>query len=256
MKHTALHELISRIGNTQIKIITGMRRVGKSHLLNSFYEYHAAIGGNLEAAFQDYLLYGGMPEIFTCSTKNTKEEYLTRLSESFLCRLSKKARRKDVLTTIIEIICSGMPLTLEELTNKASQAVSGTVNLQLVKKYMGYLKDAFLFSECRQKLEMNFLSSSFIGYVGDTGLRSAFTGFRPPDSISLRNVLYNELIARGYDVYYTDEGFFVEALYRDYSLKIIPQQLTAESSILITDIAGAQTETSLTEFLAKQELLD
>jgi len=73
-----------------------------------------------------------------------------------------------------------------------------------ISRYISYLQDAFLISEAkRYDLKgKSFISGSSKCYFGDLGLRSAAAGFKGMDQEPhfMENAIYNELIARGYQV--------------------------------------------------------
>ena len=68
---------------------------------------------------------------------------------------------------------------------------------------MGYLDDAFLFSECKRwdvKGKSNFDYPNKY-YCEDIGLRNARIGFRQQEMTHImENIIYNELISRGFAV--------------------------------------------------------
>ena len=72
-----------------------------------------------------------------------------------------------------------------------------------MKHYIDYLEDAFLFSESKRydvrgKSYFDFPNKY---YCEDIGLRNARIGFRQQEMTHMmENILYNELIVRGYSV--------------------------------------------------------
>ena len=125
----------------------------------SFREYYAATGGNEEDAFDAYAFYGGMPLILSRPDETAKMEYLKSLfSEVYLKDIveRKKIRREDVLSAIIDLLCSSVgSLTnpnniANALNSRQKRNGEDTVAPNTVKAYMDHLLDAYLFEECRR----------------------------------------------------------------------------------------------------------
>ena len=76
-------------------------------------------------------------------------------------------------------------------------------NDHTVKAYIGFLKDAFLFSEAKRwdVKGKSYFDFPVKYYAEDTGLRNARLGFRDVEpSHSMETVIYNELVLRGCQV--------------------------------------------------------
>ena len=89
----------------------------------SFAEYYSAVGGDKEDAFDDYAFYGGMPQILSRPTDGAKMAYLKSLfSEVYLKDIieRKKIRREDVLSAIVDFLCS----SIGSLTNPTKVAAA------------------------------------------------------------------------------------------------------------------------------------
>ena len=174
----------------------------------SFAEYYSAVGGDKEEAFDDYAFYGGMPQILSRPTDGAKMAYLKSLfSEVYLKDIieRKKIRREDVLSAIVDFLCS----SIGSLTNptKVAAAINtiqkrsgeNIVALNTVKAYLDHLSDSFLFSECKR---WDVKGKSYFDYPDkfyceDVGLRNARIGFRQQEMTHIaENIIYNELLIR------------------------------------------------------------
>ena len=174
----------------------------------SFAEYYSAVGGDKEEAFDDYAFYGGMPQILSRPTDAAKMAYLKSLfSEVYLKDIieRKKIRREDVLSAIVDFLCS----SIGSLTNptKVAAAINtiqkrsgeNIVALNTVKAYLDHLSDSFLFSECKR---WDVKGKSYFDYPDkfyceDVGLRNARIGFRQQEMTHIaENIIYNELLIR------------------------------------------------------------
>lgn len=174
----------------------------------SFSEYFSAVGGDSLVAFNDYLVYGGMPLIISRPNDAAKMHYLKSLfSEVYIKDIveRRKIERQDVLEHIIDLLCS----SVGSLTNpnKISNTLKSTLNIDVssntIRTYIKHLQDAFLFSESKRydvkgKSYFDFPNKY---YVEDIGLRNAKLGFRQQEITHImENVIYNELIFKGFSV--------------------------------------------------------
>lgn len=174
----------------------------------SFSEYYSAVGGDKEAAFDDYAFYGGMPLLLSRPNEAARMNYLKALfSEVYLKDIveRKNVKREDVLSDILDLLCS----SVGSLTNptKVSNAINSkqkrngenTVSPNTVKAYIDHLSDSFLFSECKRwdVKGKNYFDYPNKYYCEDIGLRNARTGFRQQEMTHImENIIYNELIIR------------------------------------------------------------
>ena len=86
-------------------------------------------------------------------------------------------------------------------TLKSKQGVGASANT--IRAYIGYLEDAFLFSESKRYdiKGKSYFDSPSKYYSEDIGLRNARIGFRQQEMTHImENVIYNELINRRFSV--------------------------------------------------------
>lgn len=174
----------------------------------SFSEYYEAAGGDRGEAFDDYAFYGGMPLILSRPNDAAKMNYLKALfAEVYIKDIVERKRleRQDVLEQILDLLCS----SIGSLTNparitamlKSKQAAN--VSSNTIRAYIGYLEDAFLFSESKRydvKGKAYFDTSNKY-YCEDIGLRNARIGFRQQEMTHImENIIYNELVIRRFSV--------------------------------------------------------
>lgn len=174
----------------------------------SFAEFYSAVGGDKEDAFETYAFYGGMPLVISRPTDAAKMNYLQSLfSEVYLKDIveRKKIRREDVLSAILDLICSSVgsltnPTNIANTLNtRQKRSGENLVSGNTVRSYMGYLTDAFLFEECKRfdVKGKNYFDYPNKYYCEDIGLRNARIGFRQQEMTHImENILYNDLIIR------------------------------------------------------------
>ena len=116
----------------------------------------------------------------------------------------KKIEREDVLSQILDLLCSsvGSLTNPTKITNTLrSQKID--ISLNTVKTYFDYLIDAFLFQESKRYdiKGKKYFEYPNKYYIEDVGLRNARLGYRQVElSHIMENIIYNELIIRGYNV--------------------------------------------------------
>lgn len=175
----------------------------------SFAEYFPVSGlTDKMEAFRRYLTWGGMPAAARMADGEERAAYLKRLYTEVYFKdiIERHSIREDlVLSNLVDILSSD----IGSLTNP--HRIGDTMNSlwkihpsdHTLQNYIGYLEDAFLFSHVR-RFEVKgrrYLDSPMKYYTTDLGLRNARLNFRDTDpSHPMENVIYNELLRRGYSV--------------------------------------------------------
>jgi len=174
----------------------------------TFSEYHAAVKGDVYRDWNDYLVYGGMPEAVLKKTPEEKSAYLTGLFESTYLRdiVERYGLRDDyALGRTVDIVSSvvGSLTNPTKLAHAMQNELSVRISIPTVKNYLEYLVDSFLFRKAdRYDVKgRRYLDYPSKYYAEDVGLRNARLNFRQTEVDHLmENVIYNELIARGANV--------------------------------------------------------
>lgn len=174
----------------------------------SFGEYYSAVGGDDRRALDEYMLYGGLPKIALLSDGREKKAYLSRLFEELYIKdivERNRIEREDLLNEILDYIASQIG-SLTNPTNIADALTSikkEKVNSALVSSYIKHVSDSFLIEEAKRydiKGKTYFKYPNKYYYT-DLGLRNARLNYRQFDpGHIMENVIYNELIRRGYSV--------------------------------------------------------
>lgn len=163
--------------------------------------------------FEQFLKFGGMPQIFEEVDENGINEYLISLYKSIIEKdvFKKHAKiNKSSFENVAQYIISSTgrkfsALSIakyleQDLSSDEKKSFSKTINA-----YASYLEDCYFLSEClpyflkgKQRLR-----GTKKYYAIDVGLRNAFgNNIEFNDTFSLENVIYNELLVRGYKVKY------------------------------------------------------
>ena len=161
----------------------------------------------LEKDFNDYLIWGGMPQRFTLDDENQVRIYLSDVYNSIVIKdIIERFKIKDIdlfnkILTYIVTTPSQM-FSAESLVNyllKDNIEVSKTT----IYNYLEYMSRALLISKCdRYDVRgKRILSGKYKYYLTDLGLGQIANNEKKKQmGAYLENVVYNELLTRGYDV--------------------------------------------------------
>ena len=191
-------------------IITEFRGRGDQiHLYPlSFKEFFEVKSQSFDEAYLEYQYYGGMPYLLNIDNEENKQEYLKSLfSEIYIKDISERNGLKDIdsFSKLLNILASSIgsytnPTKLENTFRSVENIDYGHVT---IKKHIEFIKDAFLLSEAnRYDIKgKKYIGSNSKYYFTDIGLRNALINFRQTEPTHImENIIYNELISRGYCV--------------------------------------------------------
>lgn len=174
----------------------------------SFSEFYSYRGGMASEALDEYMLYGGMPGLIAEPTEERKRAYLKNLFEEIYIKdLVEYARvqRQDVLEELLDYLASsiGSLTNANKITGAINTKASIKISDDTISKYLKHMIDAFLIFEARRydvkgKRYFDYPNKY---YYSDIGLRNVRLNYRQIDSGHImENLIYNELIRRGYSV--------------------------------------------------------
>lgn len=174
----------------------------------SFSEFLSAYKGNVQEAWDDYVLYGGMPLTLSFDAPEEKANYLKSLFDKIYVAdiLERyKVRNASELDEILNILSSSVgSLTNPIKLSKTFKSIkSKTISDNTIRKYISYFEDAFLVSKAlRYDIKgKRYINTPSKYYFEDVGLRNARLGFRQVEETHvMENIIYNELRFRGYMV--------------------------------------------------------
>ena len=174
----------------------------------SFSEFYSVFDGTKEEAFDDYMVYGGLPAVAAMKTEEQKSNYLiTQIENVYLKDIVKRHNLNtdehigellDILSSGISTLCNPKKLAATFGSVKQSKICEHTIS-----KYIEYLKDSFLISKAKRYnvKGKHYIETPYKIYFEDIGLRNARLNFRQIEPTHLmENIIYNELRYRGYRV--------------------------------------------------------
>ena len=175
----------------------------------SFSEFlKAGLHENDLSALQDYMIYGGMPQIVSFAKKEEKEKYLKSLFQGTYIHDIKERyaiRNDNDLSELIDIIASniGCLTNPTNLENTFKSVKGHSISDTTIQSYLGMLQDAFMLERAvRYDIKgKRYINTPSKYYFEDIGLRNARLNYRQIDGGHLmENIIYNELRIRGYSV--------------------------------------------------------
>ena len=176
----------------------------------SFSEYMDYNGNleNVDAAFEAYSIYGGMPGSYAYGEKEQKQDYVKEVYRTIIIRdlVNKyKIRNETEFKNMAEFMMDniGNLLSPNNVCNCLNNSKS-SVTRKTVSRYIEYLCNAFLFYEAkRYDLKgKKYLENNCKYYLSDTSFRFAINGTKNMDYGHVyENIVYLELLRRGYEVY-------------------------------------------------------
>lgn len=174
----------------------------------SFSEFYSAYDGSKDEAFDDYMVYGGLPAVALMKTDEQKSNYLiTQMKNVYIKDIVARnnLNSDQEISELVDILASGISSLTNprKLENTFKSVKNSTLCALTIDKYIGYLKDSFLLSKAERYdvKGKKYISTPYKLYFEDTGLRNARLNFRQIEETHLmENIIYNELRYRGYSV--------------------------------------------------------
>ncbi|MDD3457686.1 ATP-binding protein [Sphaerochaeta sp.] len=175
----------------------------------SFKEFMNAYGmSDPVEALNQYMRRGGLPGLLDLpSNANIVNEYLDGVVNTIIVKdiaTFAQIRDIDMLRKVIAFLASniGQQLTASKIAHYLT-SMGRKVTLDTIDNYLGLLEEAFIFYRAgRYDIKgKNLMKTNHKFYIVDLGLRNALVGPMLKDyGSSLENVVYLELIRRGYEV--------------------------------------------------------
>ena len=174
----------------------------------SFREYMSVYPGSIQAGFNEYMLYGGLPQILSYNTEEQKAKFLKSLfDETYIKDIKDRyeIRKDNDLEELINIMASSIRALTNpnKLANTFQSKKKSSISYDTVKEYINYLIDSFLVEKStRYDIKgKRYINSPYKYYFMDLGLRNARINFRQSErSHLMENMVYNELRIRGFNV--------------------------------------------------------
>lgn len=175
-----------------------------------FNEMYKSLNADISVSdsFKAYLFFGGMPYLGNLRyEKLPVQQYLNDIFVSVQLKdviKRNKVRDVDLLERIIDYVIGNVGTTFSANSIvKFLKSERRTVAAETVMNYIKYCTEAFLFYQVkRQDLQgKQLLAINEKYYIADHGIREAVFGGNMRDiNLVLENIVYMEMLRRGYEV--------------------------------------------------------
>jgi len=173
----------------------------------SFKEYHTYQQGNSRSNFYKYLEKGGFPYTTQIFDKQILQDYMQGIINTVLIKdvLNRKKQSDSLLVeSIVKFIfsSSGSLISIKKIVDTLT-SMSRKTSSPTVESYLSALLEAFVFFKVDRYdvYGKKYLQLNSKYYVVDVGLKNAYLGKHRNDiGHDLENIVYLELLRRGYDV--------------------------------------------------------
>ncbi len=174
----------------------------------SFAEFYAVFDGDFDDAWEEYMIYGGLPQVVKFSVERQKAEYLKNIFNNVYIKdvvERNRIQNVDEINTLVDILASviGAPTNPTKISNTFKSERGINYSNKTISNHIDYLAEAFLISKAER---YDIKGRKYVGanrkyYFSDIGLRNARLNFRQQEPTHImENIVYNELLIRGYNV--------------------------------------------------------
>lgn len=191
-------------------VITEFRGRGEEIFMQplSFGEFMSVYEGSYELGLDEYMTFGGLPQVLSYKTEKEKSNYLKGLfRKTYITDIVDRygVRNTTELCELLDIVasCIGSLTNPTKIANTFASVKNVRITNETVQKWLEYLCDSFLVAKAvRYDVKgRKYIDTPSKFYFCDLGLRNARLNFRQTENTHLmENLIYNELIYRGYNV--------------------------------------------------------
>lgn len=183
-------------------------------------------------SISDYLVFGGFPQAIEFPTKQARLRYLNDLDDTIVINdiLNRYKIRKDNLfrRLVNYIMISNARIFSANSVQKFLKEQGFECSLNTILKYLSYLEEAYVISPIRQystkaKRELKYYQKLYVEDVSFNSIRQ--TDGHWDITHNLENIVYNELLYRGFNLFVFREGsqgvdFLAEKNNRQYLIQV------------------------------------
>lgn len=173
-----------------------------------FSEFCKACDGSVEEALEDYMVYGGLPQVALMSNGEQKALYLETQIKNLYFRdmVNRHNLSGDKhIGELFDILASGISTLVnpKKLADTFRSVKGGKLCEATISNYIDIMEDAFLIKRSnRYDIKgKKYINTPYKIYFEDIGLRNARLNFRQVERTHImENIVFNELRYRGYKV--------------------------------------------------------
>ncbi len=173
-----------------------------------------------EASVTDYLVWGGFPKRFEFNSAEAQSRYLNDLDDTIVINdliRRYKIRKESLFGSLVNFILrsNSRIFSANSIRDYIKQEHT-SCSVNTIMKYLGYLEEAYIIESVKQyspktKKELSYYSKIYNADVCFNSIRCMNNRFDLTHN--LENIVYNELIYMGYEVYvYNNNGKEIDFL--------------------------------------------
>ena len=174
----------------------------------SFAEVYSVYEGDYDDAWDDYMIYGGLPQVVGLQSERQKADYLKNIFANVYLKdviERNKIQNVDEIGILVDMLASaiGALTNPSKIANTFASERQMSYTNKTISNHIDYLADAFLISKAsRYDIKgRKYIGANMKYYFTDLGLRNARLNFRQQEPTHImENIVYNELLIRGYNV--------------------------------------------------------
>lgn len=173
-----------------------------------------------EASVTDYLVWGGFPKRFEFDSIEAQKRYINDLDDTIVINdliRRYKIRKESLFKSLVNFVLRSNSRifsanSIHDYIKKEHESCS----VNTIMKYLGYLQEAYIIESIKQystktKKELAYYSKIYNADVCFNSIRCMNNRFDLTHN--LENIIYNELIYMGYEVYvYNNNGREIDFL--------------------------------------------
>lgn len=161
-----------------------------------------------DTVLMDYITWGGMPQRFHFTSEEETRVFLTDLYDSIVLKdifWRGQIKDVDILNRLLEYLITNPSQTFSPTSiSKYFESVNRKISIETIYNYMENIISAMIMNKAiRYDIRGKRILTRYDKYyLTDPGLgKIKSTGFKQEIGALLENVIYNELLVRGYEVY-------------------------------------------------------
>lgn len=173
-----------------------------------------------EASVTDYIVWGGFPKRFEFDSAEAQSRYLSDLDDTIVINdliRRYKIRKESLFKSLVNYVLrsNSRIVTANSIRDYIKQE-HASCSVNTIMKYIGYLEEAYIIEAVKQystktKKELSYYSKIYDADVCFNSIRCLNNRFDLTHN--LENIVYNELIYMGYEIYvYNNNGKEVDFL--------------------------------------------
>ena len=173
-----------------------------------------------EASVTDYLVWGGFPKRFEFDSIEAQKRYINDLDDTIVINdliRRYKIRKESLFKSLVNFVLRSNSRifsanSIHDYIKKEHESCS----INTIMKYLGYLQEAYIIESIKQystktKKELAYYSKIYNADVCFNSIRCMNNRFDLTHN--LENIIYNELVYMGYEVYvYNNNGREIDFL--------------------------------------------